>query len=108
MTTIPALRSTRKPHDKTPSMTELRQRITEQSRSLVSFAIDSGSEVMNFRMFERELRDRVFDLARTIIVVFLIRAEEHVRAETPTLLLVKTSSARSPKEKTTGSGRRQP
>jgi len=83
MPTIAALRSGRKPQDRAPTMTELRQRISEQSGALVDFAIDSGGEAVTFRAFESELRDRIFKLARTIIVIFLTRTEGCVRAETP-------------------------
>ena len=86
MPTIASLRSARKPYDRAPTMAELRQRIAEQSRALVSLAMDTGSAPTTFRMFERELRECVFDLACTIIGLFITRPAERVQTEAPTAL----------------------
>jgi hypothetical protein len=66
---------------------ELRRRVTEQSRTLASFAIASGREGMTFAKFEREVRDLVFAVGRTAIVLFLTCAEARVRRQTATRLV---------------------
>ncbi len=83
MATIPSPRTTGNPQAP-QTKKELRMCVAEQSNALVSFAVDAADREDTFSSFERQLRDRVFALARTIVALFLTCAEERVRGETPT------------------------
>lgn len=88
MATIHPLRSQQKPNDEKPNAAELQQAITKKTQELVNFAITSGGQETTFIEFERSLRDLVFELARIVVVLFLTRAEDRVRRQTPTRLYI--------------------
>ena len=81
MATIHPLRSQQKPDDEFPTATELQQSITEKTQELVDFAISYGKQETTFDVFERSLRDLIFELARIVVALFLASAEE--RLESP-------------------------
>lgn len=86
MATIHPLRSRQKPDDEIPTATEFHQSITEKTQELVDFAMRCAEQETTFDVFERSLRDLIFDLARIIVALFLASVEGRVRLRTPTRL----------------------
>ena len=84
MSKIRHLPTRRNTTDEPAAQTELRRRVAEQADGLAAFAVSAGDDVMCYERFEKALRDKVFELARTVIALFLFCAERTVREQTPT------------------------
>lgn len=87
MATIHPFRPEKDSKKKAATVDELKTRIEEQAQELVSFAMDTGAQAITFERFEKDLRSRVFELARIVIILFMTCAEASIREQTPTKLV---------------------
>jgi hypothetical protein len=87
MATIHPCRPEEDSKKKAATVDELKTRIDDLTEEVVSFAMDTGAQAITFEQFEKDLRSRVFELARIFIILFLTCAESSVREQTPTMLV---------------------
>jgi hypothetical protein len=85
--TIHSFRPKEDSKNKAPTVDDLKTRIEDLTQEVVSFAMDTSNQAIPFERFERDLRARIFELARTVIVLFLTCAEGSIREQTPTRLV---------------------
>lgn len=80
-----------KNHDdaRPPTAEELEQRLMAEAGELATFARDprDGEDEVTFKWFEETLIPRVFAIARTAVMLFLICAERRVHQRTPTWVI---------------------
>ncbi|MDQ3246547.1 MAG: hypothetical protein M3Q52_06595 [Pseudomonadota bacterium] len=67
-------------HEPRRTRAQLRDEATRQAAALVELAIERGGTDTTFTAFEVALADAIFALARTVLVLFLVVAEERVSA----------------------------
>jgi hypothetical protein len=80
------IRNTDSEIDQRPTVSELRERLSEQARALVQFAQDprpSSGEELTFKAFEQALIPVVFALSRTAVALFLACAERREKRRIP-------------------------
>jgi hypothetical protein len=80
------IRNTDSEIDQRPTVSELRERLSEQARALVQFAQDprpSSVEELTFKAFEQALIPVVFALSRTAVALFLACAERREERRIP-------------------------
>jgi len=67
-------------HEPRRTRAQLRDEATRQAAALVELAVERGGTDTTFTAFEVALGDAIFALARTVLVLFLVVAEERVSA----------------------------
>ena len=89
ISSLSLVRNTDSEVNQRPTVSELRERLSEQARALVQFAQDprpSSSEELTFKAFEQALIPVVFALARAAVTLFLACAQDREERRIPNRL----------------------